>query len=301
MSQILSIAYLIFSGDVRSLNHPSIASNSECWLAGARIGGNSMPMTLRFLFVLLWLLPTLNAPAAGKLKFNRDIRPLLSDKCFFCHGPDAKKREAKLRLDERDSALDKQAVVPGKPDESEMIRRILATDDDHMPPAKSKLASFTPAEIATLKQWISEGAEFEAHWAFIPLKDDGGFVQKQSIDRLVSSALVERGLKLQPEADAATLIRRVSFDLTGLPPSPEEVSAFVADKTVGAYERMVDRLLASERYGERMAVDWLDVARYADSFGFQVDREREVWPWRDWVIKAFNTNLPYNKKKIFKS
>ncbi len=232
---------------------------------------------------------------AAKLKFNRDIRPILSDKCFFCHGPDAKKREAKLRLDERESALGKKAIIPGKPDESEMIRRILADDDDHMPPAKSKLGDFTPAEVAILKQWISEGAEYEAHWSFIPLQDDGGMVARQNIDSLVSSGLKERQLQLQPEADKATLIRRVSFDLTGLPPAPEEVAAFVSDASPDAYSHLVDRLLASEHYGERMAVDWLDLARYADSYGFQVDREREVWPWRDWVIKAFNTNLPFDK------
>ncbi|MDB6117726.1 MAG: Planctomycete cytochrome [Verrucomicrobiaceae bacterium] len=249
-----------------------------------------------------------SARAAAKLTFNKDIRPLLSDKCFFCHGPDPKKREAKLRLDERESAISHEAILPGKPEASEMIKRILATDDDHMPPAKSKLSDFTPAEVAILKQWIAEGAEYEAHWAFIPLKDEGGMSQKQSIDTLVESGLKERGLKLQPEADATTLIRRVSFDLTGLPPTPAEVNAFVAasktedlktqdtrlEGTTSAYAKLVDRLLASEHYGERMAVDWLDLSRYADSYGFQVDREREVWPWRDWVVKAFNSNLPYN-------
>lgn len=247
-----------------------------------------------FAFALLVTAPAFSVHAAGKLKFNRDIRPILSDKCFFCHGPDSKKREAKLRLDERESAVGKKAIIPGKPDESEMIKRILATDDDHMPPAASKLSDFTPAEVAVLKQWISEGAEYEAHWAFIPLKDEGGMMQKQTIDTLVASGLKDRGLQFQPEADAATLIRRVSFDLTGLPPTPEEVNAFVADKSPDAYPRLVDRLLASEHYGERMAVDWLDLSRYADSYGFQVDREREVWPWRDWVVKAFNNNLPYN-------
>ncbi|MDB6139876.1 MAG: Planctomycete cytochrome [Verrucomicrobiaceae bacterium] len=243
----------------------------------------------------LVIAPALPARAAGKLKFNRDIRPLLSDKCFFCHGPDSKKREAKLRLDERESAVGKEAIVPGRPDESEMIKRILATDDDHMPPVKSKLSDFTPAEVAVLRQWISEGAEYEAHWSFIPLKDEGGMRPKQTIDSLVATGLKDRGLEFQPEADAATLIRRVSFDLTGLPPTPEEVTAFVSDKSADAYARLVDRLLASEHYGERMAVDWLDLSRYADSYGFQVDREREVWPWRDWVVKAFNNNLPYDQ------
>ncbi len=254
---------------------------------------------MRHLLALLLLLPCLCAHAGGRLKFNRDIRPLLSDRCFFCHGPDPKKREAKLRLDEPASALEKKAVIPGKAEESEMIRRILANDDDHMPPAKSKLADFTPAEVAILKQWINEGAEYEAHWSFIPLKDGGGAQPKDDIDSLVTQGLAERQLKLQPEADPSTLIRRVSFDLTGLPPTLEEVNAFLTDcqgpKGATAYGRLVDRLLASPRYGERMAVDWLDVSRYADSYGFQVDREREVWPWRDWVVGAFNNNLPYDK------
>ena len=239
--------------------------------------------------------PVCLAATPTKLKFNRDIRPILSDKCFFCHGPDAKKREAKLRLDERESAVAKGAIVPGRPDESEMIKRILASDDDHMPPLKSKLGSFSASEVAVLRQWISEGAEYEAHWAFIPLKDEGGAQTRETIDTLVSASLKERGLKLQPEADRNTLVRRLSFDLTGLPPSPEEVAEFTADHSPQAYEKVVDRLLASKKYGERMAVDWLDVSRYADSYGFQVDREREVWPWRDWVVEAFNNNLSYDK------
>lgn len=230
------------------------------------------------------------AQAAGKLKFNRDVRPILSDKCFHCHGPDPKKREAKLRLDEREGALSKEAIVPGNAEASEMIKRILATDDDHMPPVKSKLGDLTQDEIAILKQWINEGAEYEAHWAFIPLKADK--IKEQSIDKLVTKGLEEMGLRLQPAAAPETLIRRLSFDITGLPPTPEEVKAFASG---GSVEALVDRLLASPHYGERMAVDWLDVSRYADSYGFQVDREREVWPWRDWVVKAFNENLPFDQ------
>ena len=230
--------------------------------------------------------------AAGKLKFNRDIRPILSDKCFFCHGPDPKKREAKLRLDEAESAIAKKAIVPGNADASEMIKRILTDDaDDHMPPAKSKLPGMTPQEIATLKQWINEGAEFEAHWSFILLKPEA--TKNTSIDQIVEAGLVEHGLKLQPETSKETMIRRLSFDITGLPPTAEEVSSFVTQNS--SLESQVDRLLASPHYGERMAVDWLDVSRYADSYGFQVDRDREVWPWRDWVVKAFNDNLPFDK------
>ncbi len=238
------------------------------------------------------------AYGAEKLGYNRDIRPLLSDKCFFCHGPDPKNRKGDLRLDDRDAAVKAKAIVPGKPGESEVISRICTTDaDDHMPPAKSKLESCTPAEIEMLKRWIAEGAEYEPHWAFIPLKPFAATKPGDELpmDAAVSALLAKRGLKLQPEADRNTLIRRVSFDITGLPPTPEEVAAFEKDSAPGAYERLVDRLLASPRFGERMAVDWLDIARYADSYGFQVDREREMWPWRDWVIRAFNDNLPFDK------
>lgn len=251
----------------------------------------------RGFFVSLLLLTTSLLAAPAKVKFNRDVRPILSDKCFFCHGPDPKKREADLRLDMRDEALAAKAFVPGKAETSELIKRVLTTDaDDHMPPAKSKLGDLTAAEIATLKQWIDEGAEYEAHWSFIPLKPEA--TKDQSIDKIVSAGLAERGLKLQPEATPETLIRRISFDLTGLPPTPEEVTGFIAEHQfdpASSIDHLVTRLLASPHYGERMAVDWLDVARYADSYGFQVDREREVWPWRDWVVKAFNDNLPYDK------
>ncbi|MBE2285844.1 MAG: DUF1553 domain-containing protein [Prosthecobacter sp.] len=253
----------------------------------------------RGLFVSLSLLSltTSLSAAPAKVKFNRDVRPILSDKCFFCHGPDPKKREADMRLDERDAAIEAKAIVPGKAEVSEMIQRILTTDaDDHMPPAKSKLGDLTAAEIAILKQWINEGAEYEAHWAFIPLKPEA--TKGQSIDKIVSVGLAERGLNLQPEASPETLIRRLSFDLTGLPPTPEEVTVFVTEHQfdpASSIQHLVTRLLASPHYGERMAVDWLDIARYADSYGFQVDREREVWPWRDWVVKAFNDNLPYDK------
>ena len=253
-------------------------------------------MTRGHLISLLFVSTSIFA-APAKVKFNRDVRPILSDKCFFCHGPDPKKREADLRLDERDPAVEAKAFVPGQAEVSEMIQRILSTDaDDHMPPPESKLGDLTADEIAILKRWIDEGAEYEAHWAFIPLKPEA--TKEQSIDKIVSAGLAERELKLQAEATPETLIRRLSFDLTGLPPTPEEVTAFVTEHQfdpASSIQHLVTRLLASPHYGERMAVDWLDVARYADSYGFQVDREREVWPWRDWVVKAFNDNLPYDK------
>ncbi len=238
------------------------------------------------------------------ISFNRDVRPILSDKCFFCHGPDAKKREADLRLDDRSVAIKAGAIVAGKPAESELVRRILSTDaDERMPPPASKLDRLTEQEVATLRRWIEQGAEYENHWAFIPLKPgippkstaEAGDATTAAIDRAVMEGLAKRGLGFQPEADRGTLIRRVSFDLTGLPPSAAEVEAFVADAAPDAYERLVDRLLKSEHYGERMAVDWLDAARYADSYGFQVDRERDMWPWRDWVVRAFNANQPFDQ------
>ena len=251
----------------------------------------------RLLLILLLTFPALLPAAPAKVKFNRDVRPILSDKCFFCHGPDPKKREADLRLDVRDAAIEGKAFLPGKAEMSEVIQRIITTDaDDHMPPAKSKISDLTADEIAILKQWINEGAEYEAHWAFIPLKPDAA--NTQSIDQIVTAELAERGLKLQPEATPETLIRRLSFDLTGLPPSPDEISAFVTAHQfdpASSIQHLVTKLLASPHYGERMAVDWLDQARYADSYGFQVDREREVWPWRDWVVKAYNENLPFNQ------
>ncbi|MGN6544109.1 MAG: DUF1549 domain-containing protein, partial [Aureliella sp.] len=237
--------------------------------------------------------------AGDEVEFNRDVRGILSDKCFACHGPDANKREADLRLDERDQAIAAGAIVPGKPDESELVRRILSDDpEERMPPASSKLGQLTKSEIETLKQWVAEGAEYQQHWSFIPpqeprLPEDAS--STHPIDRLIRARLAQRGVAQQPEADRATLIRRLSFDLTGLPPTPDELNAFVADDSADAYEKLVDRLLGSERYGERMAVDWLDAARYADSYGFQVDREREMWPWRDWVVRAFNDNLPYDQ------
>ena len=237
------------------------------------------------------------AEAAGKVTFNRDVRPILSDKCFHCHGPDPKKRGGDLRLDVRADAIKDGHITPGAPEKSLIIERILSHDpDERMPSVKSKLEPLSTAEVEILKRWITEGAEYEAHWSFIPLKADA--TRGRSLDEIVSAGLSERGLKFQPRATAETLIRRLSFDITGLPPSVEEVRAFQAAYQADAAastEKLVTKLLASPHYGERMAVDWLDVARYADSYGFQVDRDREVWPWRDWVVKAFNENLPYDQ------
>ncbi|MDZ4853185.1 MAG: DUF1553 domain-containing protein [Pirellulaceae bacterium] len=241
---------------------------------------------------------------AGEVTFDRDVRPILSDKCFHCHGPDANKREADLRLDVRDAAVNGGAFVPGSPNESELLRRIMSSDiDERMPPLSSKLEPLTDKEIETLRQWIEKDALYEKHWSFNELPDFLGVLKDRGLDATVNFAIDEpvrvglafKKLELQPEADRWTLIRRLRFDLTGLPPTATEVNAFVEDNAPDAYERLVDRLLATEQYGERMAVDWLDTARYADSYGFQVDRERETWPWRDWVIRAFNSNLPFDQ------
>ncbi len=247
---------------------------------------------------------------SAPVDYGRDVRPILSDKCYHCHGPDESGRKAKLRFDTKEGAFrlkDGAAVIiPGKSAESEIIFRVTSTDSEEMmPPPDSKLGRLTPSEVATLKRWIDEGAPFQTHWSFASLtpvalpavtaKLPPGVAVRNPIDHLVFAGLTARKLLPQPEADRATLIRRVTFDLTGLPPTPAETEAFLSDNDPKAYERLVDRLLRSPRYGERMAVDWLDVARYADSFGFQVDRERDMWPWRDWVIKAFNENLPWDK------
>jgi mono/diheme cytochrome c family protein len=259
---------------------------------------------------VIGVLIAVSAPVSAAdrpVSYNRDIRPILSDKCFACHGPDHGKREADLRLDIRDLAIkplasDSTAIVPGKPEASELLRRVTAASPDEvMPPPHAKLGRLTPAEIDTLRRWIASGSAYQAHWAFLPLEPvplpmpPVNVAGQHPIDRIVFTGLAEDGLSPQPEADRRTLLRRVTFDLTGLPPMPAEIEAFVADADPRAYEKVVDRLLQSPRYGERMAADWLDLARYADSYGFQVDRERDMWPWRDWVIRAFNDNLPWDQ------
>ena len=251
------------------------------------------------------------AAAVSPVDYGRDVRPILSDKCYHCHGPDESGRKGKLRLDTREGALrvknGSTVIVPGKSADSDLVLRITSTDeDDMMPPPDAKIARLTPTEVAILKRWIDEGAPYQNHWAFEPLQPTPTLrpqtsdtkpetPSSSSIDRLVFDGLARRKLAPQPEADRATLLRRLSFDLTGLPPSRAEIDAFLADRSAEALPKVVDRLLASPRYGERMATDWLDVARYADSYGFQVDRERDMWPWRDWVIKAFNENLRWDQ------
>ena len=241
---------------------------------------------------------------AEKVSFNRDIRPIFSDTCFQCHGPDEAKRKSGVRFDQRESAVQVAKsgdlpIVPGKPEASEVMNRLTSTDPDELMPPPKLHKKLTSQQIETVRRWIAEGAEYQGHWAFIkperPAVPPGG---RNSIDGFILKKLAEQGLKPSPEAPKETLIRRVTLDLTGLPPTPEEVAAFVADQAPNAYEKLVNRLLASPRYGEQMAVQWLDLARYADSNGFQVDSSRQQYHWRGWVIGAFNRNLPFDQFTI---
>jgi hypothetical protein len=261
-------------------------------------------MRSAFLIMLLCGMSVASA-AETKLGFNRDIRPILSNKCFRCHGFDEKSRKGDLRLDKREDAVasrdGKSAIVPGKPQESALLQRITTTDsNDVMPPPDSKL-SLTAAEKETLQRWIAEGAEYEAHWSLIPPASAALPEVKQAnwpcneIDHFVLARLEKEGMTPSPEASRETLLRRVSFDLTGLPPT---LQAMDADPSAEAYERAVDRLLASKHFGERMAVEWLDAARYADTNGYFGDKTRSLWPWRDWVIDAYNRNLPFDQFTI---
>jgi len=242
--------------------------------------------------------------AAEPLQFNRDIRPILSDKCFACHGFDEETREAGLRLDEPEGAFkpDKygnQAIMPGKPDESFVWERITSTDEDEVMPPPDSHKKLSDAEKATIRQWIEEGASYQTHWAFdAPVKPEPPAGDGSEIDRFIAAPLRADGMALSAEADRPTLIRRVSMTLRGLPASLEEVDEFLADAAPDAYERMVDRFLASPHYGEEMARHWLDVARYADTHGLHLDNERQTWAYRDWVVGAFNRNLSYDQFTI---
>jgi hypothetical protein len=243
---------------------------------------------------------------ARLVNFARDVRPILSDNCFACHGPDQRQRKAGLRLDTKEGPFAKLesgevAIVPGNPDESALVDRIENDDPDlRMPPRKSG-KQLTTAQIAVLRRWVEQGAAMATHWAFepprrppLPSVNRAGW-PLTAIDRFILARLEAEGLSPAPEADKATLIRRVSLDLTGLPPEPEAVTAFLADRSAAAYEHTVDCLLESPRYGEHMARYWLDAARYGDTHGLHLDNFREIWPYREWVIRAFNSNKPFDK------
>jgi hypothetical protein len=263
---------------------------------------------MRICFVLLAGCFGLGTGVASEISFNREVRAILSDNCYFCHGTDPNERKAGLRLDTFEGATAEKegvrAIVPGDLAKSAAWTRILSDDPDEvMPPPKSH-KRLSAAQKDILKRWIESGANYEPHWAFSPIRSAAAPPVRQSdwprgdLDRFLLARLEAEGLAPSPEASKEALIRRVTLDLTGLPPTPAEVDAFLADASDAAYETVVDRLLGSPQYGERMAVDWLDAARYADSNGYQVDRDRELWPWRDWVIRAFNENKPFDQFTI---
>jgi len=261
---------------------------------------------LRFRWVgLLVVVVASGANGAEPVSFNREVRPILADKCFACHGPDAAKREAELRFDQRQSATSEHdsgiAIVPGKPDASGLIQRIVSRDADLQMPPPDEGEPLTTGEVATLRRWITQGAAYERHWAFVtPTRPNVPTVEdktwpRNEIDYFILARLEGEQLGPSPRASRDTLLRRVTLDLIGLPPTIAEMDAFAADNSPGAYKRVVDRLLASPRYGEHMAVAWLDAARYADTNGYNNDTPRYNWPWRSWVIGAFNRNEPFDQ------
>src|ERR1051325_9594133 len=291
----------------------SFQFDSECprrWRMSAGEGRRRRGVWLQAVAMTLLsvTIPTAATFAAeqSRVDFNFQIRPLLSDRCFKCHGPDEKARKKKLRLDQREGVFktledDFAVVKPGDPDHSELVRRIFATDEDEqMPPPKSGL-KLSDAEKDLLKRWVAEGAEYKSHWSFIPVgpvtppKPGGAQWVRNPIDSFVLARLERENLRPAPEAAREILLRRLAFNLTGLPPSLTELDAFLADSAPDSDERAVERFLNSPAYGERMALDWLDLARYADTYGYQSDVERDMSAWRDWVIRAFNQNLSYDK------
>ena len=265
-------------------------------------------MRLRIPFLILALAGSaVAAPPGdgGEVQFNRDVRPILSENCFACHGPAASARKGKLRLDSAEDAIlpheSGTPVVPGRPEQSEILARITSADPDEIMPPPKTGKKISPAQVQTLKRWIAQGAAWQKHWSLlrpmspqVPAVRDAAWCRNE-IDRFVLARLEAEGAHPSPMADRATLIRRLSFDLTGTPPTPAEVDAFVADPSEQAYGKLVDHLLDSPHYGERLALQWLDTARYADTNGYNNDGDRTMWRWRDWVIEAFNSNLPYDQ------
>jgi Protein of unknown function (DUF1553)/Protein of unknown function (DUF1549)/Planctomycete cytochrome C len=254
-------------------------------------------------------------PEPARIEFNRDIRPILSDNCYTCHGPAKSTRKADLRFDSEESAKEDRggyrAIAPGKPAESELLKRVTSADESKRMPPPSTNKKLSPRQIELLRQWIAEGAVWQRHWAFIapqrPMTPDVKYAAwpKNPIDQFILSRLEREGLPSMPEASPETLIRRVTLDLTGLPPTLAEIDDFLRDCASAkpqaqdrAYRKVVERLLASPRYGERMVLDWLDAARYSDTNGYQTDGTRAMWPWRDWAIEAFNKNLPFDQFTI---
>lgn len=266
-----------------------------------------MSWIFRGIVASAWLMSAVAAFGDEPIQFNRDVRPILAEKCFACHGPDKNKREADLRLDNGEGAFEKRdgktALVPGKPADSELVRRITTSDaDERMPPAEFQ-KTLTPQEIELIRRWVELGAKYEPHWSLVAPKrvtppEAGQGWARGEIDRFVAAGHAKHGMTPSPDADRRTLARRLHFDLLGLPPTPQDVDAFLADSSEKAYEDLVDRLLASPHFGERLGMYWLDVVRYADSGGYHSDNERELAPYRDYVISAFNENLPFDQFTI---
>jgi len=265
--------------------------------------------------VLVVLLATMFLPVAhsnddraGQINFNRDIRPILSENCYACHGPDAQNRKGELRLDTKAGAFSAPkgypVIVPGKPEESELYHRITTDNDEERMPLAESGKTLNQEQIEHLTRWIREGAPWEEHWSFVPLTRPTPPVVKNQdkvknpIDNFILARLEAEGLAPSEEADKRTLIRRAALDLTGLPPTRLEIREFLADNSPDAYEKLVDRLLAKPQYGEHRARFWLDIARYGDTHGLHLDNYREIWPYRNWVIDAFNKNMPYDQFTI---
>ena len=289
-SMLMEIGILTSANCARPLGHP------VRWMG---IGSAVM--------LMLTLVPLILIADEGTpdLDFNRDIRPILAENCFYCHGQDSNKRQGDLRLDLRESAIQPGAIVPGDAPKSKLVQRIHATDPETMMPPPKSNRRLSAEQKQLLERWISAGAVYQSHWAFVaPVRPPVPAVTRQDwvrtpIDRFVLAKLEKEGLGPSPEADRLTLLKRLSIDLTGLPPTPQEVDDFLADPSEQAYERTVDRLLASQQYGERMALPWLDAARYADSNGFQQDGDTWQWVWRDWVVKAFNQDLGFDQFTVW--
>ncbi len=255
---------------------------------------------LRFLALVSFAIASIPQAIAETVQFDRDVRPILSDKCFFCHGPDRNHREADLRLDLEAEAM--AVIVPGNAGESELVARITTTDSDSLMPPADSHKKLSPSEIDVLTRWVSQGATWTQHWSFIapqrspvPETTDRG---ANSIDAFVAARLSARGQTFSPQADREKLIRRVTFDLTGMPPTIDEIDAFLADTSHDAYEKVVDRLLDSPRYGQRMALAWLDAARYGDTSVYHADGPRDMWAWRDAIVDAYNRNMPFDEFSI---
>jgi hypothetical protein len=239
-----------------------------------------------------------NTERPSPIRFNRDIRPILSDNCFYCHGPDKAHREADLRLDDRQAAIDAQVIIPGQADESELIARIVSTDRDEVMPPPHANKKLNDEQKSLLKAWIAEGAPYERHWAYEPPVKPPVPAGVNGIDYLVHKKIDSVGLKPSSSADRRTLARRAFFDLIGLPPVPDKLEKFVDDPDPKAYDKLVDQLLKNAHFGERMAIGWLDVVRFADTSGYHSDNPRNVWPYRDWVIQSFNDNKPFDRFTI---